>query len=52
MGIYIFNTDTLLEYLNKLENIDLDFGQHIIPTMIKEEKKRSLFIATTVIGWM
>ena len=27
MGIYIFNTDSLLEYLEKLENHDLDFGR-------------------------
>lgn len=39
MGIYIFNTDTLLEYLEKLPNADLDFGQHVIPAMIKEDKK-------------
>lgn len=39
MGIYIFNTDVLVEYLEKLENQDLDFGQHVIPAMIKEERK-------------
>ena len=39
MGIYIFNTDSLLEYLQKLENHDLDFGNHVIPAMIHEERK-------------
>ena len=39
MGIYIFNTDLLLEYLQKLENHDLDFGNHVIPAMIHEERK-------------
>ena len=39
MGIYIFNTDALLEYLEKLENQDLDFGKHVIPSMIKEDRK-------------
>ena len=39
MGIYIFNTDALLEYLERLENQDLDFGKHVIPSMIKEDRK-------------
>ena len=39
MGIYIFNTDSLLEYLEKLENHDLDFGNHVIPAMIQEDRK-------------
>ena len=39
MGIYIFNTDSLLEYLEKLENSDLDFGKHVIPSMIQEDRK-------------
>lgn len=39
MGIYIFNTSTLLEYLEKLKHEDLDFGKHVIPEMIKEDRK-------------
>lgn len=39
MGIYIFNTSTLLEYLEKLNHSDLDFGKHVIPEMIKEDRK-------------
>lgn len=34
MGIYVFNTDVLLEKLRTMDNPDLDFGQHIIPSMI------------------
>ena len=37
MGIYIFNTDVLLEYLTKITAEDLDFGKHIIPSLIKEK---------------
>ncbi|ASQ48671.1 glucose-1-phosphate adenylyltransferase [Leptotrichia sp. oral taxon 498] len=39
MGIYIFNTDTLLEYLEGLPNDDLDFGMHVIPAMIQNDRK-------------
>ena len=39
MGIYIFNTDSLLKYLEKMPEEDLDFGKHVIPQMIKEERK-------------
>ena len=39
MGIYIFNTDVLLDYLEKMPEEDLDFGKHVIPEMIKEERK-------------
>jgi len=35
MGIYIFNTDILLEKLKTNTIPDLDFGMHIIPAMIK-----------------
>jgi glucose-1-phosphate adenylyltransferase len=34
MGIYIFNTDILLEKLKTIDTPDLDFGKHIIPEMI------------------
>ncbi len=37
MGIYIFNTDVLLEYLEKVVAEDLDFGKHIIPKLIEEK---------------
>lgn len=37
MGIYIFNTDVLLEYLEKTVAEDLDFGKHIIPNLINEK---------------
>ncbi|WP_314010825.1 glucose-1-phosphate adenylyltransferase [Pseudostreptobacillus hongkongensis] len=39
MGIYIFNTDSLIKYIEESEEVDLDFGKHIIPKMIKEERK-------------
>lgn len=34
MGIYIFNTDVLIEALETIKAEDLDFGHHIIPEMI------------------
>ena len=37
MGIYIFNTDVLLEYLESTVAEDLDFGKHIIPKLIEEK---------------
>lgn len=36
MGIYIFNIDTLVETLDKVKEVDLDFGKHVIPHLIKE----------------
>lgn len=39
MGIYIFDTNVLLEYLEKMLEEDLDFGGHVIPQMIKEDRK-------------
>lgn len=36
MGIYIFKTEILLEYITKIKKDDLDFGMHIIPELIKE----------------
>ncbi len=35
MGIYVFNTDVLLEQLRNNNVPDLDFGKHIIPSMIE-----------------
>ncbi len=37
MGIYVFNTDVLLDKLRTMDIPDLDFGQHIIPSMIEKE---------------
>jgi len=37
MGIYIFNTDVLIEYLEKIVDPELDFGKHIIPVLINEK---------------
>jgi glucose-1-phosphate adenylyltransferase len=37
MGIYVFNTDVLLEKLRTMEMPDLDFGSHIIPSMIGKD---------------
>ncbi len=34
MGIYVFNTEVLLEQLRNNNVPDLDFGKHIIPSMI------------------
>lgn len=34
MGIYVFNTDVLLQKLRTMTQPDLDFGAHIIPSMI------------------
>ncbi|MCK4552085.1 MAG: NTP transferase domain-containing protein, partial [Tenericutes bacterium] len=35
MGIYVFNKDILLKMLKETDIDDLDFGKHIIPSMIK-----------------
>lgn len=37
MGIYVFNTDVLLEKLRSNTIPDLDFGMHIIPSMIGKD---------------
>ena len=37
MGIYVFNTDTLLEALETVKEPDLDFGKHIIPYLLKRK---------------
>lgn len=39
MGIYIFNTDLLIKYLEEMCDEGLDFGKHVIPKMIKDEKR-------------
>ncbi len=39
MGIYVFSTDALIKAIEEHEDIaDLDFGNHIIPDMIKSQK--------------
>ncbi len=40
MGIYIFNTNLLIERLSEgdEENPRIDFGKHVIPSMIAEDK--------------
>ena len=40
MGIYLFNIDVLIQRLNELHPLhhDLDFGKHIIPAMIEQDK--------------
>ncbi len=35
MGIYVFNTDVLLETLATVKDPNLDFGKHIIPHLLK-----------------
>ncbi len=40
MGIYVFNVDTLIEHLHEghKREPNLDFGKHVIPTMIGDAK--------------
>ena len=35
MGIYVFNTDVLLDAITKVKDPNLDFGKHIIPHLLK-----------------
>ncbi|VWL85590.1 glucose-1-phosphate adenylyltransferase [Oceanivirga miroungae] len=39
MGIYIFNTDTLIKYIENEEIPDLDFGKHVIPKMLTDNER-------------
>ncbi len=39
MGIYIFNTDLLIKYLEEMCDDGLDFGKHVIPKMIEDERR-------------
>lgn len=39
MGIYIFNTDTLIKYIENCEEPDLDFGKHVIPKMLNDNER-------------
>ncbi|MCF7926488.1 MAG: NTP transferase domain-containing protein [Candidatus Izimaplasma sp.] len=36
MGIYVFDTETLLEALEEVQEEDLDFGKHILPYLLKK----------------
>lgn len=38
MGIYVFDAEALYEALETVKDPNLDFGKHIIPAMIKNEK--------------
>lgn len=36
MGIYVFNTDSLIKYIHAIDEKNLDFGKHVIPKMVEE----------------
>lgn len=36
MGIYVFDTEVLLDAITRIEDPNLDFGKHIIPQLLKE----------------
>jgi glucose-1-phosphate adenylyltransferase len=36
MGIYVFNKDSLIKYLEEIDEENLDFGKHVIPRMVSE----------------
>jgi glucose-1-phosphate adenylyltransferase len=36
MGIYVFNKDVLLDYIQGMTVENLDFGKHVIPKMVEE----------------
>jgi glucose-1-phosphate adenylyltransferase len=38
MGIYVFNTEVLVEALTTIVEKDLDFGSHIIPSLITSKR--------------
>jgi len=37
MGIYVFDTEVLLDAIQKVKDPNLDFGKHIIPYLLKNE---------------
>jgi glucose-1-phosphate adenylyltransferase len=37
MGIYVFDTETLLDAITTVKDPNLDFGKHIIPHLLKNE---------------
>lgn len=36
MGIYVFDTDVLLDAITRIKDPNLDFGKHIIPALLQE----------------
>lgn len=40
MGIYLFNRELLIEALETVKEVDLDFGKHIIPYLIREKNSK------------
>ncbi len=41
MGIYVFDTEVLLEAITTVKDENLDFGKHIIPYLLKTSKLQS-----------
>lgn len=41
MGIYVFETDVLLDAIEKVQAENLDFGKHIIPYLLENKKLQS-----------
>lgn len=50
MGIYIFNTEYLLRYIENAKEEELDFGKHVIPEMLNANER--VFISPFNGYWM
>lgn len=50
MGIYIFNTEYLLRYIENAKEEELDFGKHVIPEMLNANER--VFISLFSGYWM
>lgn len=50
MGIYIFNTEYLLKYIENAKEEELDFGKHVIPEMLNANER--VFISPFNGYWM
>lgn len=50
MGIYIFNTEYLLKYIENAKEEELDFGKHVIPEMLNANER--VFISPFKGYWM
>lgn len=50
MGIYIFNTEYLLKYIENAKEEELDFGKHVIPEMLNANER--VFISPFSGYWM
>ena len=50
MGIYIFNTEYLLRYIENAKEEELDFGKHVIPEMLNDNER--VFISPFNGYWM